>query len=63
MVPPRGLTTVGLQQNELGAGVGDEASDPVMAAPEEYGFTGSISKPFQTVDLTALLGRAGGRQA
>jgi PAS domain S-box-containing protein len=35
------------------------ADDPVMAAPETYGFNGSIPKPFMIVDLAALLNRKG----
>jgi PAS domain S-box-containing protein len=33
------------------------ADDPVMASPEEYGFTASLSKPFMRVDLAELLER------
>ena len=31
------------------------AEDPIMAAPGNFGFTASISKPFQTADLANLL--------
>jgi len=31
------------------------AADPIMANPQEYGFTASISKPFLRVDLIQLL--------
>ncbi|HEQ71646.1 MAG TPA: PAS domain S-box protein, partial [Spirochaetia bacterium] len=31
------------------------SDDPVMASPTEYGFTGSIKKPFRLNDLAALL--------
>jgi len=33
------------------------ASDPVVANPSEYGFTGSISKPFTRDELVALLNK------
>jgi CheY-like chemotaxis protein len=33
------------------------AKDPVMATPEEYGFTASISKPFTRLELFRLLGK------
>ena len=33
------------------------SEDPVIALPEEYGFTDSITKPFQKEDLTTLLSR------
>jgi hypothetical protein len=31
------------------------AADPVMAHPQEFGFTASISKPFNQSELAALL--------
>ena len=33
------------------------ADDPVMANPDNFGFTGSISKPFRRSDLSRILGR------
>jgi PAS domain S-box-containing protein len=37
------------------------ADDPVIAKPEEYGFTGGIAKPFTIQDLSQLLNRRLGR--
>ncbi|HMA95951.1 MAG TPA: response regulator, partial [Polyangiaceae bacterium] len=31
------------------------ADDPVMAQPGKYGFTGSITKPFSSVEVSELL--------
>jgi PAS domain S-box-containing protein len=33
------------------------AEDPVIANPEDYGFTGSLCKPFKMADLAALLNK------
>ncbi len=33
------------------------AEDPIMADPEKYGFTGSLSKPFRKSDLMELLNK------
>ncbi len=33
------------------------ADDPVMKNPVEYGFTGSISKPFRLIEITELLAK------
>ena len=33
------------------------SEDPIMANPEQYGFTASISKPFMKADLYALLNK------
>ena len=33
------------------------AHDPIMSKPTEYGFTGSICKPFMLDDLAALLNK------
>jgi PAS domain S-box-containing protein len=33
------------------------ADDPVMAHPQKYGFTASISKPFRKIDLADILSR------
>ena len=33
------------------------AEDPVMAEPERYGVTGSLSKPFRRAELLSLLSR------
>jgi PAS domain S-box-containing protein len=38
------------------------ADDPVMAKPEEYGFTGGIAKPFTARELSQLLNRSLGRR-
>ena len=31
------------------------ADDPIMANPQEYGFTASIKKPFTTIELAGVL--------
>jgi CheY-like chemotaxis protein len=33
------------------------AGDPILANPEEYGFTAGISKPFKMADLMEMLGK------
>ena len=37
------------------------SDDPVMSKPAEYGFTGSIKKPYRLDDLAALLGKHMGK--
>jgi CheY-like chemotaxis protein len=39
------------------------ADDPVMAQPEQYGFTGSIAKPFSSRDVSELLNAHLGRKS
>jgi CheY-like chemotaxis protein len=33
------------------------SQDPIMAAPQDHGFTDSLCKPFSRVELSALLAR------